>query len=91
MTIPLNNSSPAIVDLPRPKDVGILAMETYFPRRVCECNLQPVNVFDETPHSASLRLTWKFSMVSQKANIQLDLVRSIWLVLTTARTSIRSL
>jgi len=33
MTIPLSNSS-LDVESPRPKDVGILAMEVYFPRRV---------------------------------------------------------
>jgi hydroxymethylglutaryl-CoA synthase len=33
MTIPLANS-PLDVESPRPKDVGILAMEVYFPRRV---------------------------------------------------------
>ena len=30
MTIPVSPS----YDAPRPKDVGILAMDTYFPRRV---------------------------------------------------------
>jgi hypothetical protein len=34
MTFPIN--VPAIdTELPRPKDVGVLAMEVYFPRRVC--------------------------------------------------------
>ena len=33
MTIPLSNFS-LDVESPRPKDVGILAMEVYFPRRV---------------------------------------------------------
>jgi hydroxymethylglutaryl-CoA synthase len=34
MTVPIN--APAIdTELPRPKDVGVLAMEVYFPRRVC--------------------------------------------------------
>lgn len=31
MTFPIT----AVQDTPRPKDVGVLAMETYFPRRVC--------------------------------------------------------
>lgn len=37
MTIPMTASASAVdVDsIPRPKDVGVLAMETYFPRRVC--------------------------------------------------------
>ena len=35
MTVPLNASTSQDVEaLPRPKDVGILAMEMYFPRRV---------------------------------------------------------
>ena len=34
MTIPLNGSAHDVVLPPRPKDVGILAMEMYFPRRV---------------------------------------------------------
>lgn len=35
MTIPLNGSSAYDLDIPpRPKDVGILAMEMYVPRRV---------------------------------------------------------
>ncbi|KAF9565880.1 hydroxymethylglutaryl-CoA synthase [Agrocybe pediades] len=41
MTIPLN--APAVVDveIPRPKDVGVLAMEVYFPRRcVSESDLE---------------------------------------------------
>ena len=34
MTVPIN--APAFdTELPRPKDVGVLAMEVYFPRRVC--------------------------------------------------------
>lgn len=32
MTIPVAASVP--VDAPRPKDVGVLAIEVYFPRRV---------------------------------------------------------
>ena len=28
-------------DLPRPRDVGILAMEVYFPRRVCIAHATP--------------------------------------------------
>ena len=36
MTVPINvpafDTEP---ELPRPKDVGVLAMEVYFPRRVC--------------------------------------------------------
>lgn len=28
-----------IIENPRPKDVGILAMEMYFPRRVCTIKL----------------------------------------------------
>lgn len=34
MTIPLNASALDVEVPPRPKDVGILAMEMYFPRRV---------------------------------------------------------
>jgi hydroxymethylglutaryl-CoA synthase len=34
MTIPLNAPTAADVEIPRPKDVGVLAMEVYFPRRV---------------------------------------------------------
>lgn len=33
MTIPLANS-PLDIETPRPRDVGVLAMEVYFPRRV---------------------------------------------------------
>lgn len=33
MTIPLANSH-IDAEFPRPKDVGVLAMEVYFPRRV---------------------------------------------------------
>lgn len=33
MTIPLA-TPPLDIELPRPKDVGVLAMEVYFPRRV---------------------------------------------------------
>ena len=34
MTIPLNTPAAVDVEIPRPKDVGVLAMEVYFPRRV---------------------------------------------------------
>ena len=34
MTIPLNGSAHDVAVPPRPKDVGILAMEMYFPKRV---------------------------------------------------------
>ncbi|KAF8202500.1 hydroxymethylglutaryl-coenzyme A synthase N terminal-domain-containing protein [Pholiota molesta] len=44
MTIPLNAPTAADVEIPRPKDVGVLAMEVYFPRRcVSEADLE---VFD---------------------------------------------
>lgn len=36
MTIPLANSH-IDAEFPRPKDVGVLAMEVYFPRRVGRC------------------------------------------------------
>ncbi|KAF9466138.1 hydroxymethylglutaryl-coenzyme A synthase C terminal-domain-containing protein [Collybia nuda] len=43
MTISVNSSS-VDVEVPRPKDVGVLAMETYFPRRcISEADLE---VFD---------------------------------------------
>lgn len=37
MTIPMNTHITPVVEyeLPRPKDVGVLAIEVYFPRRVC--------------------------------------------------------
>ena len=34
MTVPINIPN-FDTELPRPKDVGVLAMEVYFPRRVC--------------------------------------------------------
>jgi hydroxymethylglutaryl-CoA synthase len=34
MTVPIITST-LDTELPRPKDVGVLAMEVYFPRRVC--------------------------------------------------------
>ncbi len=34
MTVPLTTPS-VDAELPRPKDVGVLAMDVYFPRRVC--------------------------------------------------------
>lgn len=33
MTIPV--AIPVAAESPRPKDVGVLAIEVYFPRRVC--------------------------------------------------------
>ncbi|KAF5373279.1 hypothetical protein D9615_007398 [Tricholomella constricta] len=45
MTIPI--SSPLDVEIPRPKDVGVLAMEAYFPRRcISEADLEE---FDGVP------------------------------------------
>jgi hypothetical protein len=42
MTIPFN----APAESPRPKDVGILAIETYFPRRVRLLLVAVVSVVD---------------------------------------------
>ncbi|KAH9479338.1 ATP-dependent 5'-3' DNA helicase hcs1 [Psilocybe cubensis] len=44
MTIPLNAPAVTASEIPRPKDVGVLAMEVYFPRRcISETDLE---VFD---------------------------------------------
>ncbi|KAL0953967.1 hypothetical protein HGRIS_005127 [Hohenbuehelia grisea] len=41
MTIPIVAAHVAQVDMPRPKDVGVLAMEVYFPRRcISEADLE---------------------------------------------------
>ena len=43
MTIPM--TIPAVdIEVPRPKDVGVLAMEVYFPRRVCFLRFNIVRV-----------------------------------------------
>lgn len=34
MTIPIVSAHVPNTNIPRPKDVGVLAMEVYFPRRV---------------------------------------------------------
>ncbi|KAF9485453.1 hydroxymethylglutaryl-CoA synthase [Pholiota conissans] len=44
MTIPMNAPAAVDVEIPRPKDVGVLAMDVYFPRRcISEADLE---VFD---------------------------------------------
>ncbi|KAJ3495754.1 hypothetical protein NLJ89_g10577 [Agrocybe chaxingu] len=44
MTVPITAPTAADFDVPRPKDVGVLAMEVYFPRRcISETDLE---VFD---------------------------------------------
>ncbi|KDQ26574.1 hypothetical protein PLEOSDRAFT_1071633 [Pleurotus ostreatus PC15] len=41
MTIPIVSTHVANIDIPRPKDVGVLAMEVYFPRRcISEAELE---------------------------------------------------
>ena len=66
MTIPVS-SSPDF-EFPRPKDVGVLAMEMYFPRRVRLQRLTLPHVLTPTP-SASPNLTSKCSIVFPRENI----------------------
>lgn len=91
MTIPLANS-PLDGEFPRPKDVGVLAMEVYFPRRVGpRFGLLKTRLTIQDCSSASPSLTSKNLMVSQKANTQLVLGRSTWPGPTTVKTSTLSL
>lgn len=83
MTIPLPN-----IEISRPKDVGILAMEVYFPRRVSSTLLFSGAQSSQFPISVSPNLTLKTLTVYRRANIQSVLGKSTWLGRTIVRTSI---
>jgi hypothetical protein len=85
MVAPINTILTA--DTPRPKDVGILAMEMYFPRRVSLLSFLTTPFIHGCVISASLRKTSKFSMVSQRASILLALARNTCPAVMTVKTS----
>lgn len=74
----------------RPQDVGILAMEMYFPRRVCMFFTRFWLKLD-LPSSASQRRTSRSSMALPRENTLLVLVRSTWPVQMIVRISTHSL
>ena len=83
MTIPV--AAPVVVDSPRPKDVGVIAMEVYFPRRVSS---YPVgSPCTNLLASASPKVTLKISMVFPKESIPLVSDNNTWLGQMTARIS----
>ena len=92
MTISLAASN-ANGEVPRPKDVGVLAMEVYFPRRVRV--LAEYRVFrcilTSSPSSVSLSQIWKTSTACPRASTRSVSVRSTWPGLMTAKTSTPSL
>lgn len=92
MTIPLAASANA--ELPRPKDVGVLGMEVYFPRRVRDFGRLFVS-FDLISHLSSSSVSpspiWRCSMACPRENTPLVLARSTWHGPTTAKTSTPSL
>ena len=90
MTIPVAVSA---VESPRPKDVGVLAMEVYFPRRVSfypyfSCLTTCID--SVLRGSASPKATLKTLTVFPKESIPLVLDKNTWLGQMTARTSILS-
>lgn len=95
MTIPLNGSARVHSDIeapPRPKDVGILAMEMYFPRRVRVEHYAAREGLSLRlmTNSASPRRSSRSSTVSQRANTPSVLARNSWPAVMTAKTSTRS-
>jgi len=91
MTISVPSSS-LDFEIPRPKDVGVLAMETYFPRRVCIplFGVHSLHMDSYTLNSASPRPIWKNLMASPRANTLLALVKNTWPGLMIGKTSTRS-
>ena len=92
MTVPLNASTSQDVEAPqRPKDVGILAMEMYFPQRVRVFSRgTTLRVYpDRRTCSASRRRSLRCSTASPRASTPLVLARSSWHAATTARISTR--
>ena len=93
MTIPM--AAPSVDgEIPRPKDVGVLAMEVYFPRRVRP--FLRLSLSSQGPtfcplNSASPSPTLKIMMVFRKGNTQLVSVKSTWPGQMTAKTSTPSL
>lgn len=83
MTIPVAAS--VLVESPRPKDVGVIAMEVYFPRRVSLCPLSPPRA--NLRRSASPKVTLKSSTVFPKESIPLVSDKNTWLGRMTARIS----
>jgi len=79
------------VDAPpaRPQDVGILAMEMYFPRRVSFGRVACCMVVKTrlTPCSASRKRISRSLTASPRASTLSVSARSTWLAQTTARTS----
>lgn len=90
MTIPLNGSARAHQDVEgpaRPRDVGILAMEMYFPQRVSEGSTTRPCRSKNAMRSAFQRRSSRSLMVSRRASTQLVLARSTWRAATIGRTS----
>lgn len=79
--------TPLDADTPRPKDVGVLAMEMYFPRRVSVHWAGKVDPFHICVASVSLKRTSKFLMVLPRANIPLASARNTCRAAMTVKTS----
>lgn len=73
-----------------PQNIGIKAIELYFPSRVsqaCYWNTLVIYLAESDTDSMWLNLIWRRSSVPALANIPLDWARQTWVSVTTAKVS----